>query len=568
MVDRERLDRIELVHGGVAAAQPLTWSAEYAATFTAGGTVIEPVFGDLTTLNPYFTSSATESAVLDLIGGPGFVYRDWLGNRSFRTDDGGYNLFWASGVKELEVDRDFIVTIREGWTWSDGTPITLDDVVAARVIHGDPEAQSNIISCAFVGNDPVTYEVLDERRIRITLPVAQVNGLASQDCGTLPAHVFMPVYEAGGGAAAAGLWGTATPLEEIVSGGPYLLTENRPGERMVFERNPNYTFEVAADGTPITGPERWIVTISQDQNAILAQVLTNETSFWWPTTLDQVRSIQQGITAGTIEGSFYPNIGPGTLVDFMTFNFNSTDPCKAAMFSNSQFRRAMSLLMDRDAMVQGALGGLGYAANDMQSAATAPFEASFLGPLVHDPEAALNLLAGLGFTATGSDGVLLNPATGCRVEFDVQFNSGNNRRAQLALIFSQTAAQYGVKANPREVSVEIWQNSIIGSGLPRITDFDANIWGLSGGDIDNPSGTNVLRINVNLNAWNKDAANVQPWELLIDQLVVAADGELDLDARVALWRQKATVMREHLPLIPLVAPGFHFYENLGNVWPA
>ena len=552
---------------GAAFAQPLQWSDTYAPTFEAGGSIQEPVFGDITTLNPYLTSSATEAAIFGMIAGPSFTYRDWAGSRSFRTDDGGYNLFWASDVEVLEEERDFIVTIREGWTWSDGTPITMDDVVAARVILGDPETQANTFSCTVVGDDPIAYEVLDELRIRITLPIPQVNALANKDCGTLPAHVFMPVYEEGGGAAAAGLWGTATPVEEIVSGGPYQIVEYRPGERLVMERNPSYTFELAADGTPITGPERWTVTFAQDQNAVLAQVLTNQASFWWPTTLDQVRSIQQGITGGTIDGTFYPNISPGTNVDFITYNFNSTDPCKADMFSNSQFRRAVSMVFDRDAMVQGAVGGLGYEASDMNNDASAPFDPEFMGPLPYDPEAAQALLRGLGFTQLGNDGVLLNPSTGCRVEFDLQFNTGNNRRAQLALIASQNAAEFGIKINPREVSVEIWQNSILGTGLPRGADYDAQIWGLAGGDVDNPSGPNVWRIAVNLNAWNKDATNVRSWELLMDAATVAMDAELDLDARVGLYRQRAEVMREHLPITPLIAAGFHFYENVGNVWP-
>jgi peptide/nickel transport system substrate-binding protein len=550
-----------------AWAQPLQWPAEYAPTFQAGGTIQEPVFGDLTTLNPYVTSSATEAAILGMVAGPAFTYRDWVGSRSYRTADGGYNLFWASDVEVLEEERDFIVTIREGWTWSDGTPITMDDVVAARVILGDPETQANAFVCTVVGDEPIRYEVLDELRIRITLPVPQVNALAIKDCGTLPAHVFMPVYEAEGGAAVAAMWNTATPVDEFVSGGPYQITEFRPGERLVMERNPNYTFELAADGTPITGPDRWTVTFAQDQNAVLAQVLTNQASFWWPTTLDQVRSIQQGITGGTIDGRFYPNISAGIAVDFLTYNFNNTNPCKADMFSNSRFRRAVSMVLDRDAMVQGAVGGLGYPASDWLNEASAPFDPGFMDPLPFDPEGALELLRGLGFTQLGNDGVLFNPTTGCRVEFDLQFNTGNNRRAQLALIASQSAAEYGIKINPREVSVDIWSDSITGTGLPRAADYDAQIWGLAGGDVDNPDADNVFRINVNLNSWNKDATSTQPWELLMDQLTVAMGAALDLDDRVALHRQRAEVMREHLPVTPLIAAGFHFYENLGNLWP-
>jgi peptide/nickel transport system substrate-binding protein len=551
----------------IASAQPLTWPPEYAPTVEYGGTIVEPTFSDITTLNPYFAKSSTEVSILGMMAGPGFLYRDWLGTRAFRNEAGEWNLYWASDVEELDPDRDYIVTIREGWTWSDGTPISMDDVVAARVVHGDPEAQSNSFVCTVVGDEPVAYEVLDERRIRITLPVAQVNALAIKDCGTIPAHVFMPVYEESGGAAAAGHWGTATPVSEIVSGGPYQLVEYRPGERLVFERNPTYTFELAADGSELPGPDRWTVTIAHDQNAQLAQVLTGAASFYWPRSLDQVRAVQQAVSSGTIGGTLYPNLSPGTSVDFVSYNFNNTDACKAEMFREPRFRRAMSLLMDREAMVEGAVGGLGFPANDWTTVASAPFDPSFMGPLEFDPEEAVRLLRSLGFTQTGSDGVLRNPATGCRVEFDLQFNSGNVRRPQLALIFSQTASEYGVRVNPREVSVEIWGDSISGTGMPRTVDYDAQIWAFGGGDVDNPAATNVLRINASLNSWNKDPENVEPFEVLMDQLTVAIDGALDLDERVALYRQRAEVMRDYLPITPMIAPSFHFYENVGNTWP-
>jgi peptide/nickel transport system substrate-binding protein len=556
-----------LLMAGAAFAQPLVYGPEYAATVKRGGTIVEPVFSEFTTLNPYLNTSATELNILGMFGGPGFIYRDWAGTRSFKNAAGEWMTSFALEVEELEAERDYIITIREGWEWSDGTPMTMDDVVAGRIIHGDPETQSNTFACTVVGDDPVAYEVLDERRIRITLPSAQVNALASKDCGLVPAHIFMPVYEQGGGAAVAGLWGTATDPAQIISGGPYKLVEYRPGERIVMERNPNYTFVQAADGTPLPGPDRWIVTLAADTNAILAQVLTGEASFWNPTTLDQVRAIQQAVTNRQIPGRLYTNLSPSNSTDFVTYNFNNTDPCKAAMFRDSRFRRAISMMLDRDAMVEGAVGGLGFQGLDWITASNAPFDPSFMGEMPYDPEQGVRILRSIGFTQLGNDGVLRNPTTGCRVEFDLQYNTGNNRRAQLALVFADSVADWGVKVNPREVSVEIWSNSITGTTMPRTVDYDAQIWGLTGGDVDNPDGENVFRVAVNLNAWNKDPENVASWELLMDQLTVQMGDALDLDDRLAIYQERALLMRENLPVTPLIATSFHFYENLSNLWP-
>lgn len=559
--------------GMAALAQPFQWPPEYMPTAPRGGEVLETSFGDLTTLNPYFQGNATESAILGMYAGPALVYRDWAGDRSFRQEDGSFNTYWAESIEEVVPDQEFIVTVRQGWRWSDGTEMTADDAIAARTIHGDPEVESNEFSCSVVDEDPVVYEKLGTYQYRITLPRPQVNALAIKDCGTVPAHIFMPIYESEGAEGIKRIWGVDANVSDIVSGGPYLPVEFRPGERLVLEKNPMYAeFVQAADGTGVPGPDRWVVNITEDQNQVLAQVVTGQASFYWPITLDQVRAVSEAVQAGSIDGQLIANIGPDTLVDFITYNFNNTDECKRDMFRRPAFRQAISVMIDRNALVQAALGGLGFPAKDWNSAAAEPFDAPNLDPFPHDPELGLELLASIGFTELGSDGVLMNPETGCRASFDLQFNSGNDRRGQEAVVISQTLAPYGVQVNPREVAIEIWQGAIVGDlnydeTGQRTVDYDAQIWGLAGGDVDNPSFPNGLRINTNLNAWNKSRTDVQSWELLMDRLTVQMSDTLDLDERVAIYNERAELMRQYLPITPLISPAFHFYTELENTWP-
>ena len=563
--------------GGLAFAQPFQWPANYAPTAAQGGTVQETFFGDITTLNGYLTSSANEAAILGLVTGPGAVFRDWLGTRSFTQQDGSFNTFWASNIEEVVPNQEYIVTVREGWLWSDGVEMTADDAIATFQIIGDPDVQANGFGCSVVDETPVEYEKLGTYQYRFELPSPQVNAVAVNDCvssnGLLPAHVFLPVYESEGAEGVARLWGVDTDPSEIVSGGPYIISEFRSGERLVLERNPLYGGYVqAADGSPLPGPDRWVVTLVEDQNQVLSRVITGQSSFYWPVSLDQVRAVREAVDTGTISGTLNANIGPDTLVDFITYNFNKEDECKRTMFRNPTFRQAIAIMIDRDALVQAALGGLGFPAKDFNSAASDPFGGQNLEPFEFAPERGVQLLRSIGFTETGNDGVLTNPDTGCRVEFDLQFNSGNNRRAQEALVISQTVAPFGVQINPREVAVEIWQQSIVGDldydeTGERTVDYDAQIWGLAGGDVDNPSSRNVVRINTNLNSWNKSSTDVEPWEILMDRLTVQMDETLDLEGRVEVYNERAEIMREYLPMTPLISPAFHVYYDLGNTWP-
>lgn len=459
-----------------AGAQAFSWPQAYHPDAGQGGTVDETVFGDITTLNPYLTGDSNASSILGMIAGPPLIYRDWLGTRTYQDADGHYNTYWAKDVEVVRPEQEFIVTLRQGWRWSDGVEMTADDVVASYTILGDPDVGSNLYNETVVDDQPVQVEKLGPYTVHITLPKPQVNALANKVPEiTLPAHVFLPVYRKDGAAGVKAMWGVDADPATIVSGGPYLLESFRPGERMVLVKNPRFgDFVQAADGSPLPGPDRWVVTFTQDQNAELSLVVTGQVSFYWPINLDQVRAVKQAVDSGQIGGTFYPNLSPSTSVDFLTYNFNNTDSCKREMFRATEFRTAISDMIDRDALVQAALGGLGFPAQAQTTHAIAPFVTD-LPDFEFQPQRGVELLRSIGFTAKDSDGVLMNPDSGCRVEFDLQFNSGNNRRGQEALVISQTAATYGVKINPREVSTDIWQNSILGDALPRKVDYDAQI---------------------------------------------------------------------------------------------
>ena len=55
--------------GSLACAQTFQWPENYAPTAAQGGTINEVVFSDFLTLNPVLSSSATETAILGMVGG-------------------------------------------------------------------------------------------------------------------------------------------------------------------------------------------------------------------------------------------------------------------------------------------------------------------------------------------------------------------------------------------------------------------------------------------------------------------------------------------------------------------
>ncbi len=556
---------------GYGFAQPFVWPSNYAPTAQQGGTIREVSIGDFSTFNIVLSETSSETSVLNMITGPSLVYRDWLGTRTFKSETGEYNLLWASKIEEVRDEQEFIVTLKQGWKWSDGVEMTADDLVTTARIVADPDVLANSRPCAVTAEEePIIYEKLNTYIVRIVYPKPEVNAIANT-CYTMPAHIFGAAYDQGGAEAVKALWGIDTPLEQIVSGGPYLLSEYSPGQRLVLKKNPAFGQAVqAADGSSLPGPDEWIVTIVEDRNAQLALCSTGQCSFYYPTSLDEVSAMVEVVENGVVAGVILPEIGPAATTDHLFYNFNNTDICKSEMFSNTSFRQAINTMIDRQALIDAALGGLGFPGYDYQSQAAVPFDAPQLRnvPFEFDPERGVALLKSIGFTELGADGVLLNSDTGCRVEFDIQWNAGNTRRSQEVQIIAQTAAEYGVKINPKEVTMEVWNDAWRGTSLPRAHDFDAQIGALLGADIDNPAGINIFPIAANLNGWNKSKADAQPWEILIDRLSNQMNQELDLETRIAIYNERAQLMRDYLPLTPLVSLTFSFYhQNLGNVYP-
>lgn len=554
-------------------AQPFQWPEAYAATSRQDSIVNTGLSSDLTSFNVLLSVDAvTETLISNSLGGPTILYRDWAGNKRLQQDNGTWNMFWAQNIEEVTPYQEYIITLREGWRWSDGEIMDVDDIVATHTLQRDPATESENYDCSVIDDDPVGIEKISQYQYRITLPKPMVNSLGRTDCRIIPEHIYMPIYEAEGAQGVKSLWGVDSDVATIVSGGPYVIKELLPGERLVLEPNPYYGEQVkAADGSALPGAKEFIVHFVEDTNAELSLVITGRLDYFYPADIDQLASISAAIRNGSIDGKLYANLGPSTLVDMISYNFNNEDSCKSSMFRDVRFRQAMSLLINRQELVETALGGAGIAAKDILTSASLPFGAEFLGDFPFNPEAGLELLTAMGFTELNDDGILMNPETECLVDFTLQYNNGNTRRSQVAIFIAQSLSPYGVKITPRGATSEIWMGSIFGGKDydrtgKRSVDYDAQIWALAAPDVDSPSLAAALTLQGNSNSWNKSKVDIAPWELQLDSLTKQMDRTFDFDKRVEVYRQRAELMREYLPFTPLIAPNFHFYTGLSNNW--
>ncbi|MBF9043209.1 ABC transporter substrate-binding protein [Rhodobacterales bacterium HKCCE4037] len=128
-------------------------------------------------------------------------------------------------------DRSYVIfTLRDNVTFSDGTPMTAQDVMFSYEIlrdEGLPSFRANI------PNTIASAEVLDDRRIRFDFNPDSPLRDRIQSAGGLP--VFSQASHE-----ASGLSFEDSRLEPLVGSGPYVLGEVEPGQRVVYTRNRDY----------------------------------------------------------------------------------------------------------------------------------------------------------------------------------------------------------------------------------------------------------------------------------------------------------------------------------------
>ena len=240
---------------------------------------------------------------------------------------------------------------------------------------------------------------------------------------------------------------------------------------------------------------------------------------------------------------------------FIVFNWNkASDPQKEELFRSADFRRAMSHLTDREAMIdliyQGAAEPMYYSVYQVYD-----YWVNNDAPRYdYDPERALELLEGIGFTQTNSDGWLVD-GDGWELGFTLVTNAGAVQREQTIQIFADAARDAGVNVETITLDFNLMVGQLTSEGDDR--DFDAILIGLTGGSRDWPFGSNVVPWGTNLHMYNQSEEYVTPQELQMGRLYYQGRQELDTEAAREIGNELQVVENELQPIIYTVSPTAH-----------
>ncbi|MBH8554290.1 ABC transporter substrate-binding protein [Nostocaceae cyanobacterium CENA357] len=477
--------------------------------------------------------------------------------------------FEPSLAESWEISEDnlrFVFTLREGLKWSDGQPLTVDDVVFTfNDIYLNEAIPTDARDILRIGESRALPKVrkIDDRRVEFTAPEPFAPFLGTVGLPILPAHALeksIKTKDQEGKPIFLTKWGVDTPPEEIIVNGPYKLERYDTSQRIVFQRNPYY-WRKGPQGKSQPYIERTVWQIVESTDTSLLQFRSGglDTVGVSPDYFSLLKRQEKQGNFKIYEG------GPATGTSFVLFNLNKgkrdgkplVDPVKSRWFNTVEFRQAVAYAIDRQTMINNTFRGLGKP-QDSPISVQSPYYLSpqeGLKTYDYNLEKSKELLRKAGFKSN-AQGQLLD-AQGNRVRFTLLTNAGNKIREAMGAQIKQDLSKIGIQVDFTPLAWNTYTDK-----LANTLDWDASLLGLTGG-LEPNDGANVWSPEGGLHMFNQKPQagqkpiqgwEVAPWEAEIGRLYIQAARELDETKRKEIYAKTQQITQENLPFIYLVNP--------------
>jgi peptide/nickel transport system substrate-binding protein len=397
------------------------------------------------TLNPLTTYSTEADEVLQLI------YDKLL----------GYGLDLkpqpelASSYETSADGMTFTFHLRAGATWSDGTPVTSDDVkYTYEAIHADSLGQYAQWLTDFQG---VTTPDPQTAVIAFAKPQAFNPGLSIP---ILPKHIW---------AAMTAKQISSFTNDKPVGSGPFSLAEWKKGETLTVARNPTFW-----GPPPIAAKIVWVLYSNEDVEAQALKngdidVLTEVP----PTIWDGLTNVEN-VKAVSLPSFSFHHIG---------FNVSDAPTSKGnPLLKDKVIRQALSYAVDRNQLVQLALAGHGKPGDSIVPIGITDWHwTPSADQLMNgDPAKAKQLLDAAGYIDRNGDGTRESP-TGQPLEFRLIAIESTSVDVRAAQLFRDAAAAVGIKLDLTTLDENTLGSTVYNTEAPN---WDIFVWGWDSNVLD------------------------------------------------------------------------------------
>ncbi len=425
---------------------------------------------------------------------------------------------WKISDDSLTID----FKLRRGITFSDGSPMTADDVKYTFDQMCDERIEDPIFK---VGASKIAHvDKLDDFSVRFVFKEPYFSSFETAGTTPIMSKAFYSKYSPTEFNRSTGL---------LIGSGPYRLPDPTswrptPGQPLVLVRNERYW-------GPTPSFDRVIWNVIQEPSARLTAFRNGDIDSLGgvsgPPTPEQYDQMvaDPKLLART---NHWELDTPSAGYFYLGWNEKHGRAGAPTAFADTRVRRAMTLLTDRDSIMKNIILGHG-------SVITGPFPPtslqcdSSIKPLPYDPDAAVKLLAEAGFHKQGDR--LIGP-DGNPLSFKLLFNTNSVPRRRIASFLHDAYARVGIDAQPEQAEWSVF--------LKRIDDrdFDVIVGAWSGGIESDPfqifdssqsaaTGENFIQFN------NKD----------VDTAIAKARSTVDQNKRMPLWHAVGQLLHEQQP---------------------
>ena len=398
-----------------------------------GGRLIDASIGDATNLIPMIASDASSHEIA------GQLYLSLLKYDKNLNLVGQLAESWQISEDKLSI----IFKLKPNLKWSDGKPLTTDDLVFTLHLIQDDKTQSPYKSDYM---KVVSAKALDKRTFEVRYKEVFSPALATwASLAILPKHVFEGVN----------IMDTDLSRHPKASIGPYFLKDWQTQQSITMTANPNYF-----DGD-VWIDER-ITRIIPDPATQFLELsagkidMANLTPTQYTRLFDNNQRLKHEYNRYKYLGFSYTYLG-----------FNLT----RKPFDDVRVRQALAYAIDRQELVDGVLLGLGEVLATPYKPGTRWVNQN-IKPRPFSLEKAQNLLTQAGWIK--ADGQSFVSKDGKPLSFTILTNNGNKKRADTATIIQQRLKSIGIQVNIRLVEWSAFIENFINK-----RDFDAVILGWS-----------------------------------------------------------------------------------------
>jgi len=273
---------------------------------------------------------------------------DRLASMGVKAGEGGpvFDMDNIHGELASRIDRSpdgltFTFHIREGATWHDGTPVTVEDVkwsldrmVSARSLAPPQVASGSLTS-------PDQFKIVGPRQVEVKLPRPDRLALANL---CIPYALMINSKLAKQHATADDPWAMNWLKENTAGGGAYTVESNRPGQQVILRRND--AWKNGKDGA-LPFFRRVILQTVPEASTRASLVERGDADLSIDLAASDIPAIQ---SRGRVKIMSIPQTNA-----FQAIVFNT----KAAPFDNVKVRQAFAAALPYEAMFQAAQFGRG-----------------------------------------------------------------------------------------------------------------------------------------------------------------------------------------------------------------